>query len=203
MPFGIHLAALQRFRRDALVVAVELIVALQPVGREIPVERALAAGGALEQLVGEALGIEVVVAADAGAAAEGQFLALVALGDDIDDAAGSARTVEAAGAGDDLDALDARRRDAVELARHVAAGVLRDAVDQHLHVAPADGLAEVAHGPGRRRQARHQGAEDIGDLASGGFLLGDLLRLDHLHGAGDRGDAGVAAAGRDHRVAQR
>src|SRR5689334_22045747 len=85
--FGIHVAALGGVLGDAVAVAVELVVALGQVGGHIPVQRILAPGGTLESFVGEAFSIEVVTAGQAQFAAVGNVLALIALGDDVDDAA--------------------------------------------------------------------------------------------------------------------
>ncbi|MNR21175.1 hypothetical protein D3C85_1380620 [compost metagenome] len=107
--FGVHVTALGRVLGDAVAIAVVLVVALDQVRRNIPVQGILPAGRTLEPLVGEALGIEIVTAAQAQFAAEGKVLALVALGDDVDDAAGSAGPVDAARTGHHFNALDTGR----------------------------------------------------------------------------------------------
>ncbi|MNE02269.1 hypothetical protein D3C80_947400 [compost metagenome] len=98
MALGVHVAALKSFLGDAITIAVELIVALQQVGRQVPVEGFLTPGHALEDIVGKAFAIEIVGAADAHATAQCQGLSFVAFGDDVDDPPGSAGTVKAAGA---------------------------------------------------------------------------------------------------------
>ncbi|MNN41253.1 hypothetical protein D3C81_1553600 [compost metagenome] len=148
MALGVHVAALEGLLGNALAVAVELVVALQQVGGQVPVEGLLAPGHALERFVGKAFGVEIVGRTDAHPAAQCQRLPFVVLGDDIDDAAGSACAIQATGTGHHFDALDARGGDAVELTGNVPAGVLRNTVNQYQHIAPAEGLAVVAHGAG-------------------------------------------------------
>ncbi|MCY1406540.1 hypothetical protein D9M71_218100 [compost metagenome] len=196
---GVHVAALGGVLGDAIAIAVELVVALYQICRNIPIQSVLAPGCTLESLVGNALGIEVVAAAHAKSAAQGEVLALVALGDDVDDAARSAGTIEAAGTGHYFDAFNAGRRDAIELAEVVPGSVLRHTIDQHKHVAPAQGLAEVAHAATGGCQARYQLPEDIGDPAAGAALLANLLVVDHLYRAGYRGNARFASSGRNNR----
>ncbi|MNE86307.1 hypothetical protein D3C80_1833940 [compost metagenome] len=60
---------------------------MSQVGGHVPVQGILAPGGTLEGFVGEAFAVEVVASGHAQFAAVGSFLALVALGDDVDDAA--------------------------------------------------------------------------------------------------------------------
>ncbi|MNF62338.1 hypothetical protein D3C84_440170 [compost metagenome] len=81
----------------------------------------------------------------------------------------------------------------------VAGCVLRNAVDQHQHVTPAQGLAEVAHSAAGGGHAGYQLAEDIGDPAAGAALLTDLLFVDDLHRAWNRGNARFAASGGNDR----
>ncbi|MNO79679.1 hypothetical protein D3C76_708560 [compost metagenome] len=192
--FGVHVAALGGVLRDAIAVAVILVVALGQVGGHVPVQGILAPGRTLKGLVGETLAVEVVAGGQAQFAAVGKVLTLVALGDDVDDAARSTGAIDAAGTGNHLDAFDTGRRDAVELAEVVTRGVLRHAVDQHQHVAPAQGLAEVAHPAAGRRQAGNQLPQNVGDPTPGATLLADLLLVDHLDRARNRGNARFAAS---------
>ncbi|MND89741.1 hypothetical protein D3C80_818100 [compost metagenome] len=107
MAFGVHVAALERFLGDALAVAVELVIALHQVGGQVPVQCVLASGHALEAFVGKTLVIEIVRAADTDTAAHCQCLPVVALGDDVDDAARGPGAIQAAGPRHHFDALDA------------------------------------------------------------------------------------------------
>ncbi|MNI03908.1 hypothetical protein D3C73_568200 [compost metagenome] len=84
---GVHVAALGGVLRDAIAVAVILVVALGQVGGHVPVQGILAPGRTLKGLVGETLAVEVVAAGQAQFAAVGKVLTLIALGDDVDDAA--------------------------------------------------------------------------------------------------------------------
>lgn len=158
------------------------------------VERPQGAGEVLLELAAEA------IAAQPGqrrGGAEAGFRAVLAAGrtgGDGDDPAGGAAAVDGAAATDHLDPLDQRRVDVGQVARGVAVGVQRHAVDHHQHAAPAQGLAVFGDGAAGIGHPRHRlgqhGGQAVGALAQ-------LLQLGMLDDGGlARGGDQVAAGAR-------
>ncbi|MCY1409668.1 hypothetical protein D9M71_250240 [compost metagenome] len=100
-------------------------------------------------------------------------------GDDVDDTAGGASTINGVGTGQHFNALDVERRDAVELPRKSPGAVLADPVDHHQHIAPAHVLAIVGAPFRRQVQARYQLADSFLEAHAGIDLLAQLGLIDH------------------------
>ncbi|MNO92610.1 hypothetical protein D3C76_841910 [compost metagenome] len=192
---GVEQVALAGFGRDAMAVGVEGGADMPGAEVQGVVHLALGAGEVLLQLAAEAV---VVQLGQRGSGAQAGFRAGLAAGragGDVDDAAGGAGTVDRAAAVDHLDALDQRRVDVRQVARRVAVGVQRNAVDQNQHGAATQGLAEVGDGAAGVRHAgnalRQQGRQAVGALAQ--FF--QLLTLDDVHLAHLRHQAAGGARG--------
>ena len=178
--------ALAGFRGDA--VAMGVVGSADVTGAEVEriVERPQGAGEVLLELAAEA------IAAQPGqrrGGAEAGFRAVLAAG-----RTGGAAAVDGAAATDDLDPLDQRRVDVGQVARGVAVGVQRHAVDHHQHAAPAQGLAVFGDGAAGIGHPRHRlgqhGGQAVGALAQ-------LLQLGMLDDGGlARGGDQVAAGAR-------
>ena len=135
--------------------------------------------------------------AEAGAQALALRNRFAAARDDIDDAAGGAESVGRHRAANDLDALDAGRRDRAQLLgdRAQRRG-LRHAVDEDEEITAAQLLPEVGQALRARPQARHGVGEDFAEIGRDPALRDQLLALDDGDAAWDGGLRPPAAAAR-------
>ncbi|MCY1396135.1 hypothetical protein D9M71_110960 [compost metagenome] len=120
---------------------------------------------------------------------------LAFFGDDVDDAAGGATTINGVGTGQHFDALDVEWRDAVELPRQAPRAVLADPIDHHQHVTPTHVLAVVGTPFRRQVQARYQLADGFLEAHAGIDLFAQLGLIDHPDRARNFTDRGAGARG--------
>ncbi|MNS81092.1 hypothetical protein D3C72_1147930 [compost metagenome] len=121
-------------------------------------------------------------------------------GDDIDDAAGAADTLQRVGAVDHFDAFDHRRIDGVRITRTIAQRRgLRHAVDHVQDAASAHAFAIVGHLLARRGEGRDLRGQHARHIRAQCQLLLDVLAGEHGDGVGHGGLAlRHARGGRRH-----
>ncbi|MND87355.1 hypothetical protein D3C80_793510 [compost metagenome] len=189
-------------RRDA--VPVGIIGSANVSGAEVHgvIDLALGAGQVMLQLAAKAIAVQLAQGRHRGQAGLRTRLTTGRAGGDGDDATGCTGTINSAAATDHFDALDQRRVDVRQVARGVAVGVERNAIDQHQHRTSAqclavvgDGAAGVSHTGNAFGQ---QGGQPIGTLAQ----LLQLLALDDIHLPGLRHQVAVQTRRADFQAGQ-
>ncbi len=138
-------------------------------------------------------------AADAGART---ILASGRNGADRNHTAAGAAAIDGAATAFHGDLLDIQQLQIGQVARRAAIGVERDAIDQHQHVPPAQGLAVVGDGAARIGHAGYGLAQCGGQVRRALAQLLQLVAIEH-RGLPRRADQIAAAAVGNHdRIAQ-
>ncbi|MNF72208.1 hypothetical protein D3C84_541790 [compost metagenome] len=199
---GVEQVALTGLWRDAVPVGVIGGANVSRTEVQGVIDLALGTGKVMLQLAAKTVTVQLAQGRYGGQAGLRTRFATGRASGDGDDATGCTGTINSAAATDHFDALDQRRVDVRQVARGVAVGVERNAIDQHQHRTSAqclavvgDGAAGVSHTGNAFGQ---QGGQPIGALAQ----LLQLLALDDIHLPGLRHQVAVQTRRADFQAGQ-